>query len=183
MNATEALAWSCNSYFAALAATLPPGELERALRQRGLLAATGLVADESVAEFRAPHTAEQAELAALGVEGVRVTLLELAEAYRSLAAEMERAPASAAARTVRAGIADSASFGMASAVSANGASVAGKTGTAQSDGRLQTHGWFVGLAPAGVPRVVVAVYVPAGRGIDAAAVAALVLAHAPARQK
>jgi len=57
-----------------------------------------------------------------------------------------------------------------------GASVVGKTGTAEFAGIAQTHGWFAGLAPAENPRVVIVVYLPSGRGADAARVAADVLA-------
>jgi cell division protein FtsI/penicillin-binding protein 2 len=81
MDAEEALAWSCNSYFAELAGGISPEKLRRALSARGLLAATGLTAQESVADFRQPRTREQVQLAALGVEGIRVTLPELAEAF------------------------------------------------------------------------------------------------------
>ena len=125
-----------------------------------------------MAAFREPRTREQIQLAALGVEGIRVTLPELAEAYRSLAIELAAHPETAAARTVTAGLADSASFGMAGAASLGGVPVAGKTGTASAESGGATHGWFVGLAPAESPRVVVAVYVPTGHGSDAARVAA-----------
>ncbi len=182
MNAQQALTWSCNSYFAELAGRLSPEELRQALSERGLLAATGLARQEEVAAFREPRTREQIQLAALGVEGIRVTLPELAEAYRSLAIELAAHPETAAARTVAAGLADSASFGMAGAASLGGVPVAGKTGTASEEGGGATHGWFVGLAPAESPRVVVAVYVPTGHGSDAARLAAEVLALSPLRK-
>ena len=92
---------------------------------------------------------------------------------------MERNPASAATRTVRKGLANSASVGMAGAASTAGISVAGKTGTAESVPGSPTHGWFVGFAPAAAPRVVIAVFVPNGHGAAAASVAASVLAHSP----
>src|SRR5580658_4379649 len=44
MDARKALAWSCNSYFAAVAGTLAPGELRGLLAPTGLLAQTGLAA-------------------------------------------------------------------------------------------------------------------------------------------
>jgi cell division protein FtsI/penicillin-binding protein 2 len=182
MNAQQALSWSCNSYFAELAESLRPRELRQALSERGLLAATGLTQQENVADFREPHTREQLQLAALGVEGIRVTLPELAEAYRSLAAEMAAHPEAVATKTVSAGLTDSASFGMAGAASLGGVAVAGKTGTASAESGGATHGWFVGLAPAESPRVIVAVYLPAGRGSDAALVAAKLLAHSPLRK-
>jgi cell division protein FtsI/penicillin-binding protein 2 len=183
MNARQALTWSCNSYFAELAGTLSPRVLRQALEERGLLAATGLTAQEEIAAFREPRTREQVQLAALGVEGIRITLPELAEAYRSLAAEMAAHPETVATKTVSAGLRDSASFGMAGAASLGGVPVAGKTGTASAESGGATHGWFVGLAPAGSPRVVVvAVYLPSGRGSDAALVASKLLAHSPLRK-
>jgi cell division protein FtsI/penicillin-binding protein 2 len=182
MNAEQALTWSCNSYFAELAGTLKPEDLRQALSARGLLAATGLAPDESLAAFREPRTREQVQLAALGVEGIRVTLLELAEAFRSLASEIAAHPESIAAKTVTAGLTDSASFGMAGAASLGGVPVAGKTGTASQESGGGTHGWFIGLAPAQAPQVVVAVYLPAGRGTDAAQVAASLLSASPLRR-
>lgn len=182
MNAEQALTWSCNSYFAELAGTLSPQQLRRALSERGLLAATGLTSQESVAAFREPRTPEQVQLAALGVEGIRVTLPELAEAYRSLAIELAAHPETVAAKTVAAGLTDSASLGMAGAASLGGVPIAGKTGTASAESGGATHGWFVGLAPATSPQVVVAVYLPSGRGSEAAQVAASVLAHSPLRK-
>jgi peptidoglycan glycosyltransferase len=113
------------------------------------------------------------------VEGIRVTPLELAASYRWLALELEAHADSQAARVVNAGIEDSASFGMARNAHLGGVPVAGKTGTAESRDANQSHGWFVGLAPAERPRVVVVVYLPAGRGADAAGVAAEVLANSP----
>jgi cell division protein FtsI/penicillin-binding protein 2 len=182
MDAEQALTWSCNSYFAAMAESLTAEELRKALSERNLLAATGLRDGESVADFRLPHSREQIQLAALGVEGIRVTLPELAEAYRSLAIELAAHPQTMAARTVHAGLSASASFGMADAVALGGVPVAGKTGTASAESGGTTHGWFVGLVTAGSPRVVMAVYVPNGHGSDAAQVAANILAHSPLRK-
>jgi cell division protein FtsI/penicillin-binding protein 2 len=118
----------------------------------------------------------------LGVDGILVTPLELATAYRWLALQFAAHPDTAAAQVVQAGLADSASFGMAGAASLGGVAIEGKTGTASGAAGGQTHGWFVGLAPAGAPRAVIAVYLPAGRGADAARVAAELLAHSPLRQ-
>lgn len=180
MDARAALTWSCNSYFAHLAGTLLPGELQRILAQSGLLNSTGIVArGEAVAGFRAPRTPDENRLELLGVEGIRVTPLELASAYRWLAAQSAAHPEGIAAQVVAAGLADSASFGMAGAAALGGVAVAGKTGTAGETNGDQTHGWFAGLAPAAAPRVVIVVYLPAGRGADAARVAAELLTHSP----
>ena len=182
-DAREALAWSCNSYFANVARTLEPGELGRLLRPTGLLAVTGIAGNtaptEAAAEFREPTNPDRTQLALLGVEGIRVTPLELAAAYRWLALQMTAHPDSEASQVVRAGIEDSANFGMARQAAGSAVSVAGKTGTAEGTASTQTHGWFAGLAPAGNPQVVLIVYLPAGRGADAAGVAADVLSHSP----
>jgi hypothetical protein len=134
---------------------------------------------EASAIFREPMSPEAAQLALLGVDGVRVTPLELAVAYRWLAVQLAAHPETTAAQVVNAGLADSASFGMARQASHSGASVAGKTGTAEGTASTQSHGWFAGLAPANKPQVVVVVYLPAGHGADAAGVAAELLAHSP----
>jgi peptidoglycan glycosyltransferase len=185
MDAREALAWSCNSYFAAVAGTLSPDELRALLAPTGLLAQTalagGVQGGEATAEFRDPQTAEQRSLALLGVDGIRVTPLEMASAYRWLAKQLAEHEGSAAADVVRQGLQDSASFGMAGAASLGGVPIAGKTGTANIGPGTGSHGWFVGLVPAEHPTVVVAVYLPAGRGADAARVAAKVLEHSPLR--
>ena len=175
-DARQALAWSCNTYFAQVAHAVSAARLAEMLRSSGLLERTGLADEEAVAEFHPPRTLDQAQLAVLGVEGIRVTPLELAIAYRWLASQLAAHSGDAAAQTVEGGLADAASFGIAAAASQGGASVAGKTGTADSAGSAQTHGWFAGLAPAINPDVVIVVYLPAGRGMDAARVAGQVLA-------
>ena len=176
-DARQALTWSCNSYFAQMARSLEPGELGRLLRPTGLLGVTGLAVNEASAEFREPMNADAAQLALLGVEGIRITPLELATAYRWLALQLAAHPGSQAAQVVRAGIEDSASFGMARQAGLGGVPVAGKTGTAEGTASTQSHGWFAGIAPATKPQVVVVVYLPAGRGADAAGVAAELLAY------
>jgi cell division protein FtsI/penicillin-binding protein 2 len=182
-DAREALAWSCNAYFAQAARAIPAGRLLQMLETPGLLGQTRLAAGEATADFRAPRTAEETQLAVLGVDGIRVTPFELVAAYRWLARELEAHPESAAAATVRSGLTGSAVFGIAKGATMHGASVMGKTGTAETADSLQTHGWFVGLTPAAKPEFVLVVYLPAGRGADAAQVAGEVLAHAPAVRK
>jgi peptidoglycan glycosyltransferase len=183
MDARQALTWSCNTYFATMAATLAPGELRTLLAPTGLLSQTGLAKDEATAVFHDPQSPDANRLALLGVDGILVTPLELATAYRWLALQLaSQPPGSAAAQVVRAGLADSASFGMAGAAALGGVPVAGKTGTASPATGGQTHGWFAGLAPSDAPRAIIVVYLPAGRGADAARVAAELLAHSPLRQ-
>jgi cell division protein FtsI/penicillin-binding protein 2 len=184
MDARQALTWSCNTYFAAVAGTLRPDELRGLLDATGLLAQTGLVPGEATAFFHDPQTPDQIRLAYLGVDGVRVTPLEFARAYRWLGQQLVAHPDSAAAQVVRAGLQDSASFGMAGAADLGGVPVAGKTGTAsgQASGGGPVHGWFICLAPALETRAVIAIYLPVGHGNDAARVAADLLSHSPLRQ-
>ncbi len=177
-DARGALTWSCNTYFAAVARTLRPGELGRLLPSTGLLGASGLVPEEAMAELREPQSADDEQLTLLGVEGIRVTPLELAAAYRWLAQELAVHPGSDAAQVVGAGLRDSASFGMAGEASLGGVAVLGKTGTAESDASSQSHGWFAGISPAQNPMIIIVVYLPAGRGADAAHIAGEVLARA-----
>jgi peptidoglycan glycosyltransferase len=183
MDARQALAWSCNTYFATVAATLGQGELRKLLAPTGLLGQTGLASSEGevTADFRDPQTIDENQLALLGISGVRVTPLEFAVAYRWLALQIAAHPDTQAAQVVSAGLEDSASFGMAGAADRGGVPVAGKTGTAsaETNGHGATHGWFICLAPAKQPSAIVAVYLPAGNGNDAAHVASEVLAHSP----
>jgi cell division protein FtsI/penicillin-binding protein 2 len=171
MNAREALTWSCNTYFATVAGGIAAGDLRALLAPTGLLSQTGLAPAEAIAEFRDPRTPDENRLTLLGVDGIRVTPLELATAYRWLALQLAAHTETQAAQVVRSGLTDSASFGMAGAAGLGGVPVAGKTGSAGPESGGQTHGWFVGLAPSSGPRVVVAVYLPAE-----------LLAHSPLRQ-
>jgi cell division protein FtsI/penicillin-binding protein 2 len=180
MDARQALAWSCNSYFAAVGGALAPGELRGLLAPTGLLGQTGLYPAEATAEFREPRTPDENRLALLGVDGIQVTPLELASAYRWLALQLDSH--TTAAQVVQAGLADSASFGIADAASLGGVPVAGKTGTANLGPGTPSHGWFVGLVPANRPSAVLAVYLPSGHGANAAQVAAELLTHSPLRQ-
>jgi hypothetical protein len=205
LNATEALTWSCNTYFAALAAFIPHAQLRPLLAPTGLLGQTGLAPTEATALFRDPDSTTAVQLTALGVEGIRVTPLELATAYRWLALQLESHPDSQAAQVLLSGLADSASFGIAGQASLGGVPVAGKTGTANLGPGTPSHGWFIGFAPAArptentptphapdprpqtldpkphtpYPSFVLCIYLPSGHGSDAAGVAADVLAHSP----
>jgi len=182
MDARQALAWSCNTYFASVADALAPGELRGLLAPTGVLSQTGLAAQEALAAFTDPRTPDENRLTLLGVEGIRVTPLELASAYRWLAQRLDTRPDTPAAHLIQAGLADSASFGIAAPASLGRVAVAGKTGTANLGAGTPAHGWFAGWAPAEHPRVVIVVYLPAGHGANAAEVSASLLADSPLRQ-
>lgn len=178
-DARAALAWSCNSYFAEAARSLHPGDLGELLRSTGLLGPTGLSDHEATAEFHEPLSPQDTQLTVLGIEGIRITPLELATAYRWLTNEIDAHPDAPSTITIRSGLADSADFGMAQAARQNIVPVAGKTGTAEGADSHRTHGWFAGFAPVQKAQVVIVVYLPTGRGADAAHVAGLLLAHSP----
>jgi cell division protein FtsI/penicillin-binding protein 2 len=140
----EALAYSCNSWFAQMAGRLGPAGLASALRAAGFAVGTD------------PGTPESLQLLALGEGDVAITPLGLAHAYRNLARS--------APPVVMDGLRDAVLYGTAQLAKPDSLAVAGKTGTATSEDRIWKHGWFAGFAPDRDPRVVVVVFVERGQG-------------------
>lgn len=171
LNASQALAYSCNSYFTTVALRISPAELQTSLVRAGFSAATGLAPDEATGTVLLAQSSEELQLQAVGEWGIHVTPLEVANAYRRLA-QLQRKH-EAKLEPLFAGLEQSATYGMArNAQAASGAQVAGKTGTAASDESAWTHAWFAGYAPANNPEIVVAVFLEKGHGgSEAAAVA------------
>lgn len=164
MDAREALQESCNNYFARVAGRMGSGALVEGLRTYGLRPVGAVVSqDERV-------------LLALGVEGIRVSPKELAEAYRRLALEMTGSQRGSVA-VVRDGLMQSVETGMAHGAHTRGVALGGKTGTADGPGGWGSHGWFAGVLFNGATaeRVIV-VFVPDGNGNDAAGLARRILA-------
>src|SRR5262249_6206967 len=64
LDATEALAYSCNYYFSIAAERLTGEALRQAFDRAGLLSPTGMAPDEAAGEFRAPTGREQVQLLA-----------------------------------------------------------------------------------------------------------------------
>jgi len=155
--AREALAYSCNRYFAELADRIPPRQATATLAHYGLV------------PLHAPQSREQKELLVLGLEGIAVSPAQMATAYRKLALELDHAPA--ALDAVRQGLRDSVSYGMAHHAAVPGIEIAGKTGTASDAGKAWSHGWFAGTGYLGHEEVVIVIYVPCGNGADAARLA------------
>ena len=137
--AREALAYSCNSYFANLGLTLEPGHLAAVLKQYGFV-----VSSE-------PVSVEDRQLLALGEFGVTITPIDLARAYARLSSLREP------------GLREAVEVGTAQRAAVPGLAVAGKTGTTLG------HSWFAGYAPAGDPRVAVVVLTDEGTGGASAA--------------
>lgn len=176
LDAEEAVAYSCNSYFAQAATRLTGAELLQALRKAGLDSPSGLAKDEATGHIETPSGLEMLQLEALGDRGVEVTPLELLAAYRRLAL-IKRKGVPEIDSAVFAGLNHSVEYGMAHAANVDGMKIAGKTGTAASRESARQHGFFVGFAPADKPAIVLVVYLQQGRGSDAAAVAHEVFAE------
>jgi penicillin-binding protein A len=174
LDAAEAIAYSCNSYIAQVASRLSGTELVELLRRAGLDTPSGLVAQESHGRIALPTNLEELQLEALGYRGIAVTPLELLEAYRKLALRIRHNDLGVDAPIFK-GLEDSVDFGMAHAAWVDGMNVAGKTGTSVAHNTQQTHGFFVGYAPAEKPEIAVVVFLAQGRGLDAAAIAQPVL--------
>ncbi len=158
--AEQALAYSCNTYFAAIARRMDAPTLEGALERFGFHPG------------RSAAGPDERVLLVLGLDGVNVTTLELATAYRRLALAMQSAPKVPPARTalVQQALLDSVRYGMSNNAATDGVVLAGKTGTASGPRQAWTHGWFAGIVYDAVlsPRQVVVIYVPRGSGADAA---------------
>ena len=145
LNAREALAYSCNNYFAAAVGRLPAQRLAEALAGYGIRMTP----------------AKDVRLAALGEEAIAVTPLELARAYRLLALGKNR--------VIHEGLELAATAGTARLAGPN---FAGKTGTAASPNRISLQAWFAGWTPRQTPEHVMVVFLPIGRGASDAAPAA-----------
>ena len=155
--AREALAYSCNRYFAELADRIPPAQVVAILEHYGL------------APLYPPQSRAQKELLVLGVAGIVVSAAQMASAYGKLARELDQAPGTLEA--VRQGLKDSVSYGMAHYAAVPGIEIAGKTGTASDAGESWSHGWFAGTGYIRHKEVVIVIYLPRGNGADAARLA------------
>lgn len=173
LDAADAIAYSCNTYFSTVATRLAPAELAELYERAGFTSRTELVPDEAVGRVVPAADQPHLELQALGDWGIEVTPLELLAAYRTLALHKLKNDLPSAA-PVFTGLEHSVLYGMAHGAQPTGIAAAGKTGTAAGP-TPQTHGFFLGYAPAGKPEIALLVYLEHGRGNDAAAIAAPIL--------
>lgn len=159
LDARQALADSCNTYFASLARRMTATMLVGGLRGYGLNAMGAL------------PTSDDRALLVVGLVGVRATPMQMAAAYRRLAQQMNEQQK--AAVVVREGMVQSVETGMAHGAHVDGMLIGGKTGTAQDAGVLWSHGWFAGILFDGQGRAqqVMVIYLPHGNGNDAALLA------------
>ena len=168
-NAEEALAYSCNTYFADLAARLSPEQAVAVLREYGFGSAS--LTSSATPVFRAPKTRVDTQLLVLGVTGIQVSPADTAAAYRKLALRFNNPAFSPTLAPVELGMLNSVHYGAAHNAEVSGLKIAGKTGTASDPGQPWTHGWFAGIAGEDSSRIVVVVYLPHGNGADAATIA------------
>lgn len=170
-DASVALAYSCNTYFATMAIRLTPSELLRGFLRYGFGSPSGLVPNEAAGAVELASSAEELQMEAIGEAGLQVTPLQLLRAYQTLA----RTEPTHDHRLdpVYDGLRGSASYGMGHAAQPQvSMSVAGKTGTSLVEEGRWRHGWFAGYAPANDPKIALVVFLEKGNGpVDAAGVA------------
>jgi cell division protein FtsI/penicillin-binding protein 2 len=171
LNAEEALALSCNSYFVTAASRLHPGELEKRFAQLGFTSTTDFLPDEGQGRILPERTLADRQLLAIGAAGIQITPLELAKGYLELA-KSAGAEGKTPRAIVLAGLRAATDYGLARGAKPEKISVTGKTGTAADPQDPNTHAWFAGFAPAERPEIVVVVFLERGHGsIEAAMVA------------
>jgi cell division protein FtsI/penicillin-binding protein 2 len=185
LDAPDAIAYSCNSYFAAIANRLSSDELALVFRRAGFTSPTHLASVEAAGVVLRARDGPELQLQVLGHWGIEVTPLELLAAYRNLALQRLRnsglrnadltASGLGSAAPVFDGLERAVRYGVAHAAQPHTATAAGKTGTASGANTRHTHGFFVGYSPAEKPEIAIVVYLERGRGIDAAAIAGKVL--------
>jgi cell division protein FtsI/penicillin-binding protein 2 len=167
-DAEQALAYSCNSYFAELAKRFSPKEASAALQKYGLTERSEVLSSPLSGVLQQTGQAEATELFVLGLDGIEITPRQLASAYRRLALRLPNLPSGSAVGAVERGLEGSVQYGMAHNAETPGVSISGKTGTASDAGQPWAHGWFAGYAPSDSPKVVIVIYLPRGNGADAA---------------
>ena len=145
---------------------LSPDLLYRAFSEAGFNSLTGKWPTEVAGTVQQPASQEAVELMSIGEDGVAVTPLALAEAYRTLALGLRNPQQAAELQLIVKGLERAVKEGTAQLAASKEMRVAGKTGTSGG------HAWFVGFAPAEHPEIVVLVFLERGRGgADAAPIA------------
>jgi cell division protein FtsI/penicillin-binding protein 2 len=171
IDAIKALAYSCNHFFVTASQRLPSDALYRAFLQAGFNSPTGKWSTEITGTVQQPHSQDAVKLMSIGEDGVSVTPLALAEAYRRLALRLRSGPATDELQIIRKGLESAVVAGTGQLAATKDLRVAGKTGTSAG------HAWFAGFAPSENPEIVVLVFLERGRGgADAAPIAARIFA-------
>lgn len=163
--AEDALAYSCNSYFAQLSERFTPNEMMAVLEAYGVGSRPHLFSAESAGMIHEASGGGERVLQMLGLDHVTISPAQLAKAYWQLGRHIDAVP------PVRRGLEASVQYGMANPARTEGVSLLGKTGTASDAGQNWTHGWLAGIASCGPKTVVVVILIPRGNGADAALLA------------
>ncbi|MCL2661038.1 MAG: penicillin-binding transpeptidase domain-containing protein [Acidobacteriaceae bacterium] len=163
LDAQQALANSCNTYFATLARRMSSAALLDGLREDRLTPSTQTM------------TPDDRALLALGLSGIEVSPRQLAAAYRSLAQWLLVSQSSASV-VIADGLRQSVETGMAHGAKTDGVALSGKTGTAPNRTNPRDHGWFAGIVfsekgRSSTPEHILVVYLPYGNSNDAALLA------------
>jgi len=192
---TEALANSCNYFFAALSTRVTSTALAHEYALFGF--GTAAEENENPGQVRVGDDAAARARAALGEATVLATPAQLLLAYSAIATRGQvfrlwRSPSRRPGMmvrqvklqdetldTLRAALEECVRSGTAQGAAVKGVRVAGKTGTAAAlDGSRATHAWFVGLAPIDAPEIALVVLLERGTGArDAAPLAGRILNH------
>jgi len=158
VNPVMALAYSCNHFFIRTSEGLPMDVLYRTFLRAGFDSLTGKWPSEVPGTLRHPASKEAVQLMGIGEEGVVVTPLALAEAYRTLAVRLRNPRRTTDLQLIAEGLESAINVGTARLAASKGIRVAGKTGTSGG------HAWFAGFAPVERPEIVVVVFLEKGRG-------------------
>lgn len=176
----SAIKLSCNTYFYDLARTLGRDQSMAALRSFGFGAPTTLVLREAAGHVPA-FTGQEEDVeirsmaTATGHGQLRVTLLQLAAAYATLATKLTEAARGTDAKSqaltrITTGLRDviEKEDGTGHGAAVPGLAIAGKTGAAEGGTEIgpdapdaPDNRWFVAYAPVASPEIVVAVEVTA----------------------
>jgi cell division protein FtsI/penicillin-binding protein 2 len=167
-DAPDALAYSCNTYFANLANRMTPQMLHDTADHYGLGHSPHLFATEATSEIITPRTTEDKQLFVLGLAGITASPAQIAVVYRKLWLELNRPESHATLNPVMLGLRESVQYGMAHNAELPGVELIGKTGTASDPNRPRSHGWFAGIATLHARPIVIVLYLPNANGGDAA---------------
>lgn len=187
----QALAVSCNTAFAWLGNDLGDDALRRQARAFGFDFTSKVPMTAATSRFPSNPDAPQTALSAIGQFDVRATALQMAQVGAGIAnhgivmqpylvdqifgpdlSVLSRTSARTVSQAMSRANADALLAMMVGVVNGGtggnaripGVKVGGKTGTAQTQPGTPPHAWFVGVAPADNPKVVVAVVVENGGG-------------------
>ena len=166
-DAAEALAYSCNTYFADLAKRLSPQTLQDTAAHYGLGRTPHLFPNETEGTTTTPHTEAEKQLFVLGLAGITASPAQIAIAYTKLWRELNNPQLDPVAKGLR----DSVQFGMAHNAAQQGIDLIGKTGTAADPANPHSHGWFAGIATLHARPIIIVIYLPNANGADAATLA------------